>query len=59
MNIAILSDNQTSSLIKQYDAKSKIGEFGILNKMEIDILGTRIKEICIKLKVDRLGNISI
>lgn len=33
-------------------------EFSSLNKMERAIDGTMIKEICIKLKVDRLGNIS-
>lgn len=34
------------------------GEFSTLNKMERAIDGTMIKECCIKLKVDRLGNIS-
>lgn len=34
-------------------------EFSTLNKMERAIDGTMIKEVCIKLKVDRLGNISI
>jgi len=29
--------HQVSSLIKPYDAKSKIGEFGSLNKMEVDM----------------------
>ncbi len=33
-------------------------EFSTLNKMERAIDGTMIKERCIKLKVDRLGNIS-
>ena len=33
-------------------------EFSSLNKMERSIEGTMIKEVCIKLKVDRLGNIS-
>lgn len=33
-------------------------EFSTLNKMERAIDGTMIKENCIKLKVDRLGNIS-
>src|SRR5690554_2304432 len=48
-----------STLIKNYDAKSKIGEMGSLNKLETTIDGIyRIKEVCIKLKVDRLGNIS-
>ena len=47
-----------ASLIKSYDAKSKIGELGSLNKLEVTISGdSRIKEVCIKLKVDRLGNI--
>jgi CRISPR-associated endonuclease Csn1 len=49
-----------SSLIKNYDAKSKIGEFGSLNKLETTIDNLfRIKEVCYKLKIDRLGNISI
>jgi CRISPR-associated endonuclease Csn1 len=34
-------------------------EFSTLNKMERALDGTMIKESCIKLKVDRLGNISI
>lgn len=47
-----------SSLIKSYDAKSKIGELGSLNKLEVSIDGEfRIKETCAKLKIDRLGNI--
>jgi CRISPR-associated endonuclease Csn1 len=46
-----------SSLIKSYDAKSKIGEFGSLNKMEISIDNVRVKEKCWLLKVDRLGGI--
>ena len=32
-------------------------EFSVLNKMEKNINGVMIKESCIKLKVDRLGNI--
>lgn len=50
---------RTASLIKSYDSKSKIGELGSLNKLEItsDSDSLRIKECCIKLKVDRLGNI--
>ncbi|RRJ91667.1 type II CRISPR RNA-guided endonuclease Cas9 [Paenimyroides tangerinum] len=48
-----------STLIKNYDAKSKIGELGSLNKLEVtNDARFRIKEVCIKLKVDRLGNIS-
>ena len=34
-------------------------EFSTLNKMERAINGTMIKEVCVKLKVDRLGNISL
>nr|WP_314993561.1 type II CRISPR RNA-guided endonuclease Cas9 [uncultured Capnocytophaga sp.] len=48
-----------ASLIKNYDAKTKIGELGSQNKLEVTICkGIRIKEVCIKLKVDRLRNIS-
>lgn len=47
-----------SSLIRNYDAKSKIGEIGSLNKQETTLDNLiRIKERCIKLKVDRLGTI--
>ncbi len=49
--------NQIASLIKSYDAKSKTGEFGSLNKMETTIEDIRIKEKCWKLTVDRLGNV--
>lgn len=53
--------NYVSALIKGYDAKSKIGEFGSLNKQEISFDHTapkRIKEYCIKIDIDRLGNIN-
>jgi CRISPR-associated endonuclease Csn1 len=33
-------------------------EFSALNKMEKSIEGIMIKEICWKLKIDRLGNLS-
>ena len=33
-------------------------EYSPLNKMEKSIIGIMIKEVCVKLKVDRLGNIS-
>ncbi len=47
-----------SNLIKSYDAKTKVGELGSLNKLETTIDNLyRIKEVCIKLEVDRLGNI--
>jgi CRISPR-associated endonuclease Csn1 len=47
-----------SKLIKIYDSKTKIGELGSLNKLETTLFNQtyRIKEHCIKLKVDRLGN---
>lgn len=49
-----------ASLIKSYDAKSKIGELGSLNKLEITIDDQRrIKEICVKLIVSRIGNITL
>lgn len=48
-----------SSLIKSYDPKSKIGELGSLNKLEVTMDNSaRIKESCIKLHVDRLGSLS-
>lgn len=49
--------SEIASLIKKYDSKTKIGEFGSLNKSEVDYYGNRIKSICWKLKIDRLGNI--
>ncbi|MCG9910879.1 MAG: type II CRISPR RNA-guided endonuclease Cas9 [Flavobacteriales bacterium] len=52
--------NDIASLIKQYDAKSKFGELSSQNKLEttMDSDTIRIKEVCWKLKVGRLGNIS-
>ncbi|MEO6706785.1 MAG: hypothetical protein ABIN04_13170, partial [Ginsengibacter sp.] len=46
-------------LINQNVATSIVNkvEFSALNKMEKSIDGQMIKDICIKLKVDRLGNI--
>lgn len=49
--------NDIASLIKKYDSKTKIGEFESLNKSESDFDGNRIKNICWKLEVNRLGNI--
>ena len=47
-------------LIKQYDSKTKIGELESQNKLQttMSIDRQKIAEFCIKLKVDRLGNIS-
>lgn len=49
-----------ASLIKSYDAKSKQGELGSLNKQEttMDKDPVRIKEKCLKLAADRLGSLS-
>ena len=48
-----------SSLIQPYDSKIKKGEFESMNKSEKTKDGKRmIKENFIKLKIDRLGNIS-
>ena len=47
-----------SALIQPYDSKTKKGEFGSLNKSEKIIDGTySIKKVCIKIQIDRLGNI--
>jgi CRISPR-associated endonuclease Csn1 len=49
-----------ASLIKQYDAKSKFGELESQNKLQTTMCNERIKiiESCIKLSIDRLGNIT-
>lgn len=46
-------------LIKQYDAKSKMGELESQNKLQVTMTEDRMKiaDVCIKLKIDRLGNI--
>lgn len=49
--------NDIASLIKQYDDKTKYGELGSENKMENAITGEQIKKVCLKLQIDRLGNI--
>lgn len=47
-------------LIKQYDAKTKFGELESQNKLQTTMTNDRLKiaEYCVKLKMDRLGNIS-
>ncbi|WP_159800468.1 type II CRISPR RNA-guided endonuclease Cas9 [Flavobacterium sp. MK4S-17] len=47
-------------LIKQYDAKTKLGELESQNKLQTTMTPDRMKisEFCIKLNVDRLGNIT-
>ncbi|MCK4662939.1 MAG: type II CRISPR RNA-guided endonuclease Cas9 [Bacteroidales bacterium] len=49
--------NRIALLIKQYDAKSKIGELGSQNKLQTTIDSIKVIENSIKLKVDRLGQI--
>lgn len=47
-------------LIKHYDAKTRVGELESQNKLQTTMCKERIKvsEFCIKLKIDRLGNIT-
>lgn len=49
--------HHVASLIKEYNQKNKVGEFGSQNKMETSWDGVRIKERCVKLIADRLGNV--
>ncbi len=49
--------NNIANLIYQYDAKSKFGEFGSQNKLQVSIEGFKISEYAWKLEVDRLGKI--
>ncbi len=47
-------------LIKQYDAKTKIGELESQNKLQVTMTEDRIKiaDFCLKINCDRLGNIN-
>lgn len=47
-------------LIKQYDAKTKIGELESQNKLQVTMTDDRIKivDVCLKINCDRLGNIN-
>ncbi|MFP9117694.1 type II CRISPR RNA-guided endonuclease Cas9 [Flavobacterium sp. RNTU_13] len=47
-------------LIKQYDAKTRLGELESQNKLQTTMTPDRMKisEFCVKLNVDRLGNIN-
>lgn len=51
--------NEVANLILPYRKENGVGEFGSLNISEysIDDPPVRIKDVCIKIKVDRLGNI--
>ena len=57
----MVSSSKTQSFFVRNDIATSIQnkrEFGSLNKEERDIKGNMIKERCIKLNVDRLGNTS-
>lgn len=56
----VSSSGNQCFFIRQDIAKSVVNkfEFSALNKMEKSIEGLMIKDVCIKLKVDRLGNVS-
>lgn len=47
-------------LIKQYDAKTKIGELESQNKLQVTMTDDRIRitDTCVKINCDRLGNIN-
>ena len=51
--------NDIATLIKQYDSKSKFGELSSQNKLEttMDKDNIRIKDVCWKLEINRLGKI--
>ncbi|MCX6318615.1 MAG: hypothetical protein NTW29_15080 [Bacteroidetes bacterium] len=49
--------HNVASLLLQYDNKTGKGEFESLNKSERSLDGRMIKQFCIKIKVDRLGQI--
>jgi CRISPR-associated endonuclease Csn1 len=49
--------HNTANLLLPYNAQTKKGEFGSLNKTENTINGISIKRNCVKIKTDRLGNI--
>ncbi len=48
-------------LIKQYDAKTKIGELESQNKLQVTMSEdrTKIADVCLKIDCDRLGDINI
>ncbi|MGB2995734.1 MAG: hypothetical protein WBB53_06695, partial [Ferruginibacter sp.] len=50
--------SRISDLIISYDSDSKTGEYGSQNLSEKSDDGIKIIDVCIKLKIDRLGNIS-
>lgn len=56
-NTCYFIPHYVSGLLLPYDNKTKKGEFGSLNKSEKSIDEIMIKNVCIKIKVDRLGNV--
>ena len=46
-----------AKVIVQYDPKTKFGEFGSQNKLLTTIDNYKVIDSCLKLKVDRLGNV--
>lgn len=53
--------NHVSSLIMAYNSKTKMGEYGSLNKLEITESlekKERIKEVCWKLNINRIGKVT-
>jgi len=54
---AYFIQHHVATLIKEYDAKTKIGEFESQNKSEKSIDGIIIKKVCIKLSSNRLGEV--
>ena len=49
--------NNIANLIVRYDAALKFGEYGSQNKLTTTDEGIKIGDRCIKLAIDRLGNI--
>lgn len=47
--------HSVGALIRPYDSESKIGEFGSQNKVEMDHNNQKISDVCLKLKVNRVG----
>ena len=50
-NVFFTKENVANSIVNKY-------EFSSANKMERALTGEMIKEVCIPIKVDRLGNIT-
>lgn len=58
----LISSSGTQCFFTKHDIATSIVnkiEYSALNKMERSIEGVMIKDVCIKLKVDRLGNVKL